>query len=207
MTLGISFQAERDFERMQDIRRTKQDQIQQVQMQLKEIHAELDKTSRGEDRYLDLLTREHAVIKQEKMLVEEFKRLERAERDCFNVLSTRLRESHEKERERAERTKYWSIIGSAIGALLGIIGTTINNRLRIRELRSIVEQGSEPSRVQAVIGQLSDMVRTQQQQVAAFVGDLKASACSCVWMDESGGTFSLLGLESPGFLNDSDSVS
>jgi len=167
-------QAERDFERMQNIRRTKQDQIQEVQLLLKEIHVELDKTSRGEDRYLDLLTREHAIIKQEKQLVDEFKRLERGERDCFNLLSARLRDSHEKERERAERTKYWSIIGSAIGALIGILGTTINNRLRIRELYDIVQQGSEPGRVQTVMNQLSDVVRTQQQQVATFVADLKA---------------------------------
>lgn len=105
--------------------------------------------------------------------MDEFKKLESAERDCFTNLSTRLRASHEKERERGERTKYWSIIGSAIGAFIGIVGTTVNNRLRLREVKNIVTEASDPSRVQAVITQLSDVVRMQQQQVGTFVNDLK----------------------------------
>ena len=52
-------------------------------------------------------------------------------------LSNAVRNSHEKERAQAEKTKYWSVIGSVIGACIGIIGTTINNRMRMRELRSI----------------------------------------------------------------------
>ena len=41
--------------------------------------------------------------------------------DHFSIfsLSACLRESHEKERERGERTKYWSIFGSIIGAAIG----------------------------------------------------------------------------------------
>src|SRR3569832_2455127 len=85
-----------------------------IQLKLKEIHVELDKTSRGEDQYLHLLTHEHALIKKERSFMDEFKRMERAERDCFTLLSNRLRDSHEKERERAEKTKYGSIIGSII---------------------------------------------------------------------------------------------
>ena len=36
--------------------------------------------------------------------------------------------AHEKERAQAEKTKYWSILGSILGTCIGIIGTTINNR-------------------------------------------------------------------------------
>ena len=50
-------------------------------------------------------------------------------------LSNAVRNSHEKERAQAEKTKYWSVLGSVIGACIGIIGTTINNRMRMRELR------------------------------------------------------------------------
>lgn len=154
------------------MRREKQDEIRDVQTRLKEIHVELDKTSRGEDRYLNLLTQEHSIIKREKNLLEEFKHLERSERDCFNLLSNRLRDSHEKERERAERTKYWSIIGWLIGGTIGIIGTTINNKLRMRDLRKIVHETSEPGKFQTLIAQLTAMVQMQQQQIALFIKDL-----------------------------------
>lgn len=52
-------------------------------MRLKEIHAELDKTSRGEDRYLFLLTEEHKEIKRERLLIEDVKFLEHDERLKF----------------------------------------------------------------------------------------------------------------------------
>lgn len=157
---------------MQELRREKQDEIRDVQTRLKEIHVELDKTSRGEDRYLNLLTQEHALIKREKLLLDEFKQLERSERDCFTILSARLRESHEKERQRGERTKYWSIIGCLLGGALGITGTMINNKLRMRDLRQIVQETSEPGKFQALSAQLTAMVQSQQQQIALFVKDL-----------------------------------
>lgn len=51
-------------------------------------------------RYLDLLTEEHATIKRERHLMEEFEQAETAEREAFQALSARVRKSHEKERER-----------------------------------------------------------------------------------------------------------
>ncbi|KAL1414662.1 hypothetical protein MTO96_000785 [Rhipicephalus appendiculatus] len=109
---------------------------------------QLDKTHRGEDRYLTLITQEHAVIKEERALLEQFKHLEKAERDYFAALSLALRESHEKERAQGERTKYWSIIGSVCGAVIGIIGATINNRIRLNQLRDLVERSSSQPEVQ-----------------------------------------------------------
>ena len=48
--------------------------------------------------------------------------LEQEERERFTLLSTALRDSHSKESAQAERTKYWSLGGSLIGACLGVIG-------------------------------------------------------------------------------------
>ena len=42
------------------------------------------------------------------------------ERTAFVQFSSAVRLSHEKERSRAERTKYWSIIGSVSGTILGM---------------------------------------------------------------------------------------
>lgn len=71
-------------------------------------------------------------------MTTEFALVERDERDSFNMLSSRLKESQEKERARAERVKYWSIIGSIFGTVLGIFGSSINNELKMRELRKLV---------------------------------------------------------------------
>ena len=88
----------------------------------------MEKTHRGEDRYLVLVTQEHQVLKEERNLQEEFKFHEKSERECFSSLSNAVRDSHEKERAQAEKTKYWSVLGSILGTCLGILGTTINNR-------------------------------------------------------------------------------
>lgn len=151
---------------------------------MKAIHSELDKTSRGEDRYLTLLTQEHEKIKEEKALLTVLDEVEGAERYHFSLLSNAVRESHERERARAEKTKYWSIIGSVAGAIIGIVGTSLNNWLKMRELRGLIlatsannalvigdEQHSTtggkaaPGTVASVHRLLTELVaRTQRQQ-------------------------------------------
>ena len=49
-------EAERSFIAIQEVRRETQGQIREVQERVKEIHAELEKTYRGEDKYLTLVT-------------------------------------------------------------------------------------------------------------------------------------------------------
>ena len=135
---------------------------------------ELEKTHRGEDRYLVLVTQEHQVtpslqsltnsilfpplqvLKDEKSLQEEFKKLEKFERECFSALSNAVRDSHEKERAQAEKTKYWSVIGSVIGTCIGIFGTTINNRMRMNELRRLVSQNNTVEEIRAIGSELKE---------------------------------------------------
>lgn len=166
-------EAEQKFVATQEQRREKQQRILQLQNQLKEIHAELDKTNRGEDRYLTLITQEHAIIKEERSMLEQFKNLEKAERDYFASLSLALRESHEKERAQGERTKYWSIIGSVCGAVLGIVGATVNNRIRLNQLRDLVERSSSQPEVQRLVFSLSDEFQRHRDQILEFVADVR----------------------------------
>ena len=143
-------------------------------MSLKQISNELEKTSRTDDKYLSLLTEEHTIIRNEKALEEELRKLEKQERESFSTLSTSLRESHEKERAQAERTKYWSVIGSIVGACLGIFGTTINNKLKMRELRSIVTEATSDGEKQRVITEtLMDTLKGQITSTEAAVSELK----------------------------------
>uniref|UniRef100_A0A914MTT7 Uncharacterized protein n=1 Tax=Meloidogyne incognita TaxID=6306 RepID=A0A914MTT7_MELIC len=149
------------FQAQQD-RREKQSEIRLVQNKLKEIHSELDRTLRGEDKYLRLITEEHAAIKKEREMMNIYEELETREREAFNVLSNKVRVSHEREREREERTKYWSLIGSLFGALLGILGTTIATELRMKHIREMIPSGQE---IKPLLDEMVQMVRGSQGQI------------------------------------------
>lgn len=129
--------------------------------------------SRGEDRYLQLVTKEHAIIKEEKAALGHFDVLEKFERDHFSALSAAVRESHEKEREYAEKTKYWSVIGSVIGAVLGILGTTLSNHIRLKELRGMVKSANN-GRLEELIIDTSETLKSQYNTMQGFVGELKS---------------------------------
>ncbi len=145
-----------------------------MQQRLRALGAELEKVHRGDERYLTLLTQEHNIIKEEKQLNDEISFAEEEERVKFSALSSAVRESHEKERARTERTKYWSIIGSIIGAIIGILGTSINNYLRMREIRGIVSESAEGGvELRGLVTQLSSTMSNQHNQMSAFIGDLK----------------------------------
>jgi len=82
----------------------------------------MEKLSRSDDAYFNLFKNEHDLVKKEKLAQLELKKQEEIERQLFSSLQLALRESQEKEKMRIEKTKYWSIIGSVVGALAGMIG-------------------------------------------------------------------------------------
>ena len=55
-----------------------------------------------------------------------------SERQRFSLFSAAVRSSHEKERTRAERTKNWSLMGSLLGTVIGVVGSTYINRVRLQ---------------------------------------------------------------------------
>ena len=134
---------EKLFVQAQEQRRATQTGINEVQTQLKSLRSELERTPRGDDKYLELITEEHSIIKEENALTLQLQTLERTEREKFSKMSAAVRDSHEKERAQAEKTKYWSVLGSVIGTCLGLLGATINNRMRMRELRQIVTDSTQ----------------------------------------------------------------
>lgn len=69
---------------------------------------------------------------EERRLRTAYEGAEGSEREKFALFSAAVRESHEKERSRAERTKNWSILGSVLGALIGVMGSTYINRVRLQ---------------------------------------------------------------------------
>ncbi|CAP26551.2 Protein CBG05768 [Caenorhabditis briggsae] len=158
---------ERKLSEAQLIRREKQAEINNIQSRLKEIHFDLDRTSRGEDKYLQLLTEEHQIIKKERELLSSFEGLETAEREAFHQLSMRVRSSHERERERSEKTKWWGVSASLLGALLGIAGTSIGNELRMRKIKEMLPIGS------AQMSEMAKAIGDQNEKVAVFLTDMR----------------------------------
>ncbi|UJR16145.1 hypothetical protein I4U23_003056 [Adineta vaga] len=129
--------AERKFLQTQIERRSYSDELMKLQNELARIRFDMEKLSRSDDAYFELFKSEHDLVKKEKSTQLELQRQDEIERRFFSSLQLALRESQEKEKMRVERTKYWSIIGSVVGALTGMIGATLSNRYRMKEFRDI----------------------------------------------------------------------
>lgn len=70
--------AETKFKQAQELRMKQQQEMLNIQKSLREIHAELDKTARGEDRYLQLITKV--------MTTRNFVRLPPTKWSCSSVM-------------------------------------------------------------------------------------------------------------------------
>jgi len=159
---------------VQEQRSSCSQQLQAVHSLLQDIHAELGKTSRGEDRYLSLITQEHSILKQERQLAEQCRQLEQAELDNFTVFSDNIREGQAKEKTYAERTKYWSVMGSVGGAAVGILGSALVSYIKMRQMRDLINESSSASpSIFRMVGEVSDRVRSQQKEWALFLADFK----------------------------------
>lgn len=166
-------EAEEKFVSAQERRREANTLVSAIQSKLKDLYAELDNTTRGEERYVHLITEEHNVLKQEKAAVQEFQRYEREEREYFATLSSAVKESHEKERAQAERTKYWSIIGSIIGTVIGIIGSSVNSEMKMRELRRLVKESLLKHGDQDVSANVPEALSRHEKELSILVNEMK----------------------------------
>lgn len=101
---------------------------------------------------------------------------EEGEREKFALFSAGVRESHEKERARAERTKNWSVIGSVLGAIIGVMGSTYINRVRLQELKSLLLEAQKgPANLQEAIKVQASSHKSQQEELRGLIDTLKVS--------------------------------
>ncbi|XP_077429961.1 mitochondrial potassium channel [Vanacampus margaritifer] len=150
--------------------------LEAVQGRLKEARARLERVSREEAAYLELATLEHRLLLDERRLRAAHGHAEAAERETFASFSAAVRESHEKERTRAERTKNWSLIGSVLGALIGVMGSTYINRVRLQELKSLLLEAQKgPESLQEALRIQAGNHRTQQDELGALIDSLRVS--------------------------------
>jgi len=172
---GQVIQAEIRFGQAQEGRRAAQRELNSLETRLREVRYDLEKTPRGENHYLDLVKREMELIREERVLRDEFERQEKEERDLFGSLSSALRASHEKERAQTEKTKYWSVLGSMIGAVIGIVGATISSRLKMNELKGLVKdmagnRGEAEERLTGLVSRVNSLLVVLEERVDTLEG-------------------------------------
>ncbi|KAL4655701.1 coiled-coil domain-containing protein 51 [Arapaima gigas] len=150
--------------------------LEALQGRLKEVRDRLDRVSREEAHYLELATQEHKLLQEERRLRTAYENAEGAERERFALFSAAVRESHEKERARAERTKNWSVIGSVLGALIGVMGSTYVNRVRLQELKNLLLEAQKgPVSLQEAIKVQDSLHKTQQEELRGLINTLRAT--------------------------------
>uniref|UniRef100_A0A182QC76 Coiled-coil domain-containing protein 51 n=1 Tax=Anopheles farauti TaxID=69004 RepID=A0A182QC76_9DIPT len=150
-----------------------------VRKQLQDIHIELQKATRGEHRYVELIKQEFDVLAREKEKNQIFQIIDQEERELFSHLTAAVKTSHEKERTQANNVKYWSIIASGVGALLGIVATSINYYFRNTQFETIRKAGEESNRKLVVLEQklagLESTIGRMNVEWSRYVTDKKVA--------------------------------
>ncbi|XP_009564147.2 mitochondrial potassium channel [Cuculus canorus] len=171
---GKVTEAEKVFMIARGIVREARENVEAQQIKLKEIRDRLDRVSRDDTQYLELATLEHRLLQEEKRYRATYLNAEESEREKFSLFSAAVRESHEKERTRAEKTKNWSIIGSVLGAIIGVLGSTYVNRVRLQELKVLVLEAQKgPINLQEAIKEQASSHYLQQKDLSEVITDLK----------------------------------
>lgn len=80
------------------------------------------------------MKKEFEIIQQKNNLEEHYSILDKKERELFTHLQAKINMLHEKSKS---HTRQWGIISTIIGALLGIIGTSISAYYRNNDIRNI----------------------------------------------------------------------
>ncbi|XP_059425048.1 mitochondrial potassium channel [Carassius carassius] len=169
-------EAEKAFMIARGIFREAHASLEALQVRLKEVRDRLDRVSREEAHYLELATLEHKLLQEERRLKTAYEYAEGVEREKFALFSAAVRGSHEKERSRAERTKNWSIIGSVLGALIGVMGSTYINRVRLQELKSLLLEAQKgPVSLQEAIKVQASMHKVQQDELSNLIDSLRTA--------------------------------
>ncbi|XP_045592914.1 uncharacterized protein [Procambarus clarkii] len=123
---------------VQSKRRELQAEIEDIQDKLVVNHERITKTEQYSQEHFTLFDQAREMNARLKTLRTEFVVCERHERDTFTQMSAAIRDCHERERMQAEQSKYWSIIASVISAALASLITSVNNWVRIREIKDHV---------------------------------------------------------------------
>lgn len=158
-------EVQRQMDDVQEKRRRVQQDILSVQSKLQEVQAKLEKTSRGDDVFISIVTQEHELLKEQKRLSALLEVYDRTEREKHAALAIAISNSQDHERTYREKTKYLSLITGVVGGLIGVLGSSINNwrhrkdiKLFSKEIHDLIQSQNN------VIAQKSFAPENSQQQ-------------------------------------------
>lgn len=124
-------EAERSLVQTTERRKWCHDQIDGLQDPIKSVRDKIQSTDRTDDNYPKLTRKEHELLKEQKTLESQLQDLKYKEQLALDELSRLLRQSHELERLRQERAKYWQIISitlSLVGSLIALMAQRVRNQ-------------------------------------------------------------------------------
>lgn len=137
-------EAESQFVKITQLRKSCQDKIENYKESIKNIRDKLDITPRQSDNYLKLITQEHSLLREQLSHDAQLSQLKDKEQWSLDNLSKLLRHSHELERLRQERAKYWQIISlglSVVGGVVALFAQKVRNqRTTLKELSLMNER-------------------------------------------------------------------
>ncbi|XP_055312824.1 mitochondrial potassium channel-like [Sitodiplosis mosellana] len=156
----------------QNLRRDVSKELSDIRYELQTCYADQANCPKGDPRFLELIRREIEISNKEKQKNEEFSLLDKAERDLFILMQSAVKTSHEKEKIHTNSAKYWSIVGSLAGALLGICGTAFSFYNRNDLLSDInkefvvirADTKSISEQVQLLVNEQREFLQGQQQR-------------------------------------------
>ena len=111
---------EKDFLEARRVASKMKQELADVRVSLEEARKTLDRCPRDSENFLRHVAEEHVIINKERRVRSEYETKELKERELFTEYSNAVRVSHEKERERAQKNKYLSIVASVGGAVVGM---------------------------------------------------------------------------------------
>jgi hypothetical protein len=120
------------------------------------LQNELHEHKRGDQKYIELMRREFDIVQRKDNYEERYQILDRQERELFSHLQSKINVLHEKTRT---HTRQWGLISTVIGAMLGIVGTSISAYFRNKDIRNI-QKG-----MQAEFQEQVDQIRQDTQEI------------------------------------------
>lgn len=127
----------------QDERRLLNREAALINNKLKEVYSELIQTKRDDPKYVQLTIIENKSLQDQARIMSQLNLLDREEKDHFTQLATAIKEYHDSQAVNAQKYKYLSILASALGAIISLIGSMIYNNRRIVNIRSAMFETQE----------------------------------------------------------------
>lgn len=113
------------------------DSYEQVQRRLKGLYARKAQVYQDQRRDLSAIQavndEEESLLQLEQSCFFDLENCQQKERECFESLSDAIQESHEKERAKTDQMKYYSRLGSLLGAVFGFLGSNLFLRREVRQ--------------------------------------------------------------------------